>query len=98
MVSGGWIISGSEVSESLLFTGVRSHSFSMMNQVGALPYVEVGRDARLSKCVVDRGCVIPPGMVVGEDAEEDAKWFRRTDDGVVLITKAMLDARAAALG
>ena len=98
MVSGGCIISGSEISESLLFTGVRRHSFSMWNQVAALPFVEVGRDARRSKCVVDRGCVIPPGMVVGEDAEEDAKWFRRTDDGGVLSTKAMLDARAAALG
>ena len=97
MVSGGCIISGSEISESLLFTGVRSHSFSSMNQVVALPYVEVGRDAQLSKCVIARGCVIPPGMVVGEDPEEDAKWFRRTDEGVVLITKAMLDARAAAL-
>ena len=98
MVSGGCIISGSEISESLLFTGVRRHSFSLMYQVVALPYVEVWRDARLSKCVVDRGCVIPPGRGVGEDAEEDAKWSRRTDDGGVLSTKAMLDARAAALG
>ena len=97
MVSGGCIISGSEISESLLFTGVRSHSFSSMNQVVALPYVEVGREAQLSRCVVDRGCVIPEGLVVGEDPEEDAKWFRRTDNGIVLITKAMLDARAAAL-
>ncbi|WP_299368295.1 glucose-1-phosphate adenylyltransferase [uncultured Tateyamaria sp.] len=97
MVSGGCIISGSEISESLLFTGVRSHSFSSMNQVVALPYVEVGREAQLSRCVIDRGCVIPEGLVVGEDPEEDGKWFRRTDNGIVLITKAMLDARAAAL-
>ncbi len=97
MVSGGCIISGSEISESLLFTGVRSHSFSSMNQVVALPYVEVGREAQLSRCVIDRGCVIPEGLVVGEDPEDDAKWFRRTDNGIVLITKAMLDARAAAL-
>ncbi|MEO0766944.1 MAG: glucose-1-phosphate adenylyltransferase [Pseudomonadota bacterium] len=98
MVSGGCIISGSEISESLLFTGVRSHSFSSLHQVVALPYVEVGREAKLSKCVVDRGVHIPDGLVVGQDPAEDAKWFRVSDSGVVLITKKMITARAAALG
>jgi len=98
MVSGGCIISGSEILESLLFTGVRSHSFSSLNQVVALPYVEVGREAKLTKCVVDRGVRIPDGLVVGEDPVEDAKWFRVSDGGVVLITKPMIAARAAALG
>ena len=98
MVSGGCIISGSEILESLLFTGVRSHSFSSLNQVVALPYVEVGREAKLTKCVVDRGVQIPDGLVVGEDPAEDAKWFRVSDGGVVLITKPMIAARAAALG
>jgi len=98
LVSGGCIISGSEISESLLFTGVRSHSFSTLEQVVALPYVQVGREARLSKCVIDRGVVIPEKLVVGQDPEEDAKWFRRSDNGVVLITQSMLNARAAKLG
>lgn len=97
MVSGGCIISGSEISESLLFTGVRSHSFSSLNQVVALPYVEVGREAKLSKCVIDRGVHIPDGLVVGADATEDAKWFRVSESGVVLITKNMIAARAAAM-
>lgn len=97
MVSGGCIISGSEISESLLFTGVRSHSFSSLNQVVALPYVEVGREAKLSKCVIDRGVRIPDGLVVGADATEDAKWFRVSESGVVLITKNMIAARAAAM-
>jgi len=98
LVSGGCIISGSEVSESLLFTGVRSHSYSSLKQVIALPYVEVGREAKLSKCVIDRKVIIPDGLVVGEDADEDRKWFRRTDNGVVLITQSMLDKRATILG
>ena len=97
LISGGCIISGSEIRESLLFTGVRSHSFSSLDQVVALPYVEVGREAQLSKCVIDRKVVIPAGLVVGQDPIEDRKWFRRTDDGVVLITQPMLDKRAAAL-
>jgi glucose-1-phosphate adenylyltransferase len=61
-----------------------------------LPYVDIGRKARLRNCVIDRGCQIPTGLVVGEDADEDAKWFRRTESGIVLITQEMLDRRAAA--
>lgn len=97
LISGGCIVSGSEIRESLLFTGVRSHSFSSLDQVVALPYVQVGRQAQLSKCVVDRGVIIPDGLVVGQDPVEDAKWFRRTDEGTVLITQTMLDKRASVL-
>lgn len=97
LVSGDCIVSGSAVSNSLLFTGCRTHSFSSLDHVVALPKVVVNRKAELTKCVIDRGVIIPEGLVVGQDPVEDAKWFRRTDAGVVLITQAMLDARAAAL-
>ena len=56
-----------------------------------LPYVDVGRGARLTNVVVDRGVRIPPGMVIGEDPVEDAARFRRTEKGICLITQAMLD-------
>ena len=98
MVSGGCIVSGSEIRNSLLFTGVHAHSYSFLSEVVALPYVDIGEKAELSKCVIDRGVRVPKGLVVGEDPEEDAKWFRRTENGVVLITQPMLDAREAALG
>jgi glucose-1-phosphate adenylyltransferase len=91
LVSGGCIISGSRVDKSLLFTGVRTHSYSQLEGVVALPYVEINRGARLKKAVIDRGVVIPPGLVVGEDAKEDASRFRRTDKGVCLVTQAMID-------
>jgi glucose-1-phosphate adenylyltransferase len=57
-----------------------------------MPYVEIGRKVRLSKVVVDRGVVIPEGLVVGEDPTEDARRFRRTEEGVCLITQPMVDA------
>ena len=95
MVSGGCVISGTEVRESLLFTGVHSNSFAILDQVVALPYVVIGRHARLTKCVLDRGVVIPEGLVVGEDLKADSEWFRVTDTGVTLITQEMLDRRAA---
>ena len=75
---------------SLLFSRVRVNSYCRIKEALLLPDVDVGRHARLSKVVVDRGCRIPPGLVVGEDAEEDARRFHRTDQGVVLITRDML--------
>jgi glucose-1-phosphate adenylyltransferase len=56
-----------------------------------LPECVIGRHARLSKVVLDRGVIIPDGLVVGEDAELDAKRFRRTDRGVCLITQSMIN-------
>jgi len=98
LVSGDCIVSGSAVSNSLLFTGCRTHSFSSLDHVVALPQVIVNRKAELKNCVIDRGVVIPEGLVVGKDPVEDAKWFRRTEAGIVLITQDMLDMRAAKLG
>ncbi|MEM9782324.1 MAG: glucose-1-phosphate adenylyltransferase [Pseudomonadota bacterium] len=91
MVSGGCVVSGAQVLESLLFTGVRANSFSELTRCVLLPYSDIGRRARLTNVVVDRGVRIPPNLVVGEDPEADAARFRRTDNGIVLITQAMLD-------
>jgi glucose-1-phosphate adenylyltransferase len=89
MVSGGCIISG-ELNRSLLFSSCRVHSYAQVDRSVLLPEVQVGRGARLSKTIVDRGCVIPDGLVVGEDAVADAARFNRTDRGVTLITRDML--------
>ncbi len=91
LVSGGCIVSGSTLRRSLLFSGVRVNSFSTIEDAVILPYVEVGRNVRLKKVVVDRGVHIPEGLVVGEDPEEDAKRFRRTESGVCLITQFMIN-------
>jgi glucose-1-phosphate adenylyltransferase len=91
LVSGGCIVSGAALSRSLLFTGVRINSYSRVHEAVIMPYVEIGRNVQLSKVVVDRGVVIPEGLVVGEDPVEDAKRFRRTEEGVCLITQSMLD-------
>ncbi|MEO0692602.1 MAG: glucose-1-phosphate adenylyltransferase [Pseudomonadota bacterium] len=97
MIAGGCIISGTEVRNSLLFTQVHSNSYATLDHAVLLPYVNVARRARLTKTVVDRGVQIPEGLVVGEDPDEDATWFRVSDTGVTLITQDMLDRRAAAL-
>ena len=95
LVSGGCIISGAGVKNSLLFTGVRVNSFSRMEQAVVLPYVNVARNAKLKRVVIDRGVEIPEGLVVGEDPELDGKRFRRTENGICLITQPMIDRLVA---
>ncbi len=96
MVSGGCIISGTEVRNSLLFTQVHTNSYAVLDHAVVLPHVVVNRSARLRNCVIDRGVIIPQGLVVGEDPQEDAKHFRVTDRGVTLITKPMIEKWNAA--
>jgi len=97
MVSGGCIISGTEIRESLLFTHVTTNSYASLEGAVVLPYVNVARHARLKNVVIDRGVHIPEGLVVGEDPEVDAKWFRVSPGGITLITQDMLDRRAKGL-
>jgi len=94
LVSGGCIISGAELYHSLLFTHVHVHSFSRLEECVVLPEVDIGRNVRLRRVIVDRGVRIPKGLVVGEDPEADAMRFRRSDNGIVLITQPMLDKLA----
>ncbi|TFG85822.1 MAG: glucose-1-phosphate adenylyltransferase [Chromatiales bacterium] len=89
LVSSGSIISGS-VLRSVLFWRVRVHSYASVEWSVLLPGVEVGRHARLRRVIVDRGCSIPEGMVIGEDEKADALRFFRTDSGITLVTAAML--------
>ncbi|SCC67493.1 glucose-1-phosphate adenylyltransferase [Kosakonia oryziphila] len=90
LVSGGCIISGSSVANSVLFSRVRINSFCSVESCVLLPDVTVGCSCRLRCCVIDRGSQIPEGMVIGENAEEDRQRFYRTENGVVLVTKEML--------
>ena len=94
LVSGGCIVSGAAIRQSLLFTSVRAHSYSRVDQAVVLPGVDIGRHAELTKVVVDRGVRIPPGLVVGQDPDLDASRFRRTAAGVCLITQGMIDRLA----
>jgi len=90
LVAGGCIVSGSVVVNAVLFPRVRVNSFCNIDSTVLLPDVNVGRSCRLRKCVIDRACHIPEGMVIGENADEDSKRFYRSEGGVVLVTRAML--------
>ena len=91
LVAGDCIISGAALKRSLIFTGARINSFSSLDEAVVLPDCTVGRNAQLSRVVIDRGVHIPEGLVVGEDPKLDAQRFRRTEKGICLITQDMID-------
>ena len=91
LISQDCIVSGAIAKRSLLFTGVKMGSFSSVDEGVILPYCNIGRGARLKRVILDSGVRIPEGLVVGEDPELDAKRFRRTEGGVCLINKAMIE-------
>ncbi|MBO9581192.1 MAG: glucose-1-phosphate adenylyltransferase [Sphingobium sp.] len=91
LISQDCIVSGATTYRSLLFTGVKMGSFSSVEEAVILPYCNIGRGASLKRCIIDSGVRIPEGLIVGEDPELDGRRFRRTESGLCLITKAMID-------
>jgi glucose-1-phosphate adenylyltransferase len=90
MVSGGCIISGAIVRESLLFSNVRVEERTVIERSVLMPGVTIGMGCQISHAILDEGCVIPDGMLIGVDPAEDAKRFHVTEKGVVLVAADML--------
>ena len=90
LVSGGCIVSGAEVRESVLFSNVRVREASRLHRAVVLPRASIGSHCRITQAIIDEDCVIPDGTVIGEDPHEDARRFSRTADGVVLVCPHML--------
>ena len=90
VVSGGCIISGATVRRSLLFTDVRIEAGAQIEACVVLPQVKIGEGCRIRRAIVERGCIIPPGTVIGEDPLADAQRFSVTPGGVTLVIPEML--------
>jgi len=90
LISGGCLITGSLVRHSILFSNVRVHSYSEIEDSVILPDVEIKQNCRIKRCVIDKGAIIPEGTVIGENREEDAKRFYVSENGIVLVTPEML--------
>lgn len=90
IVSGGCIVSGASVRESLLFVNSHVHERSSIFRSVLLPGVQVGRDCRISGAIIDDRCIIPDGTCIGENPDEDAARFEVTEGGIVLVTREML--------
>ncbi|MEW8469308.1 MAG: glucose-1-phosphate adenylyltransferase, partial [Candidatus Thiodiazotropha sp.] len=86
----GCVISGAKETNALLFSNVRVNSYSEVIETVVLPDVNIGRNCKISKAVIDRGCDIPEGTIIGEDPALDAERFYVSEKGVVLVTPEML--------
>lgn len=89
VVSGGCLISGAKIKRSLLFSNVKLNSYASLEETVVLPDVDIGRHCRIKKAVIDKGVLLPPKTVIGEDPEEDAKRFYVSEQGIVLVTPEM---------
>jgi glucose-1-phosphate adenylyltransferase len=93
MVAGGCIISGATVRESLLFFNVMVDEGSSVYRSVVLPHVEIGRSCHISNAIIDEGCIVPHGTIIGRDRAADSRHYHVTENGVVLVTPQMLAAR-----
>jgi glucose-1-phosphate adenylyltransferase len=91
LVSAGCIISGARVKRSIIFFSTTIGVCTHVKDSVILPKVLIGENCRISNAIIDKGCYIEDGMVIGEDLEEDEKRFHVTPGGVVLVTSAMLN-------
>lgn len=90
LISGGCLITGASIRNSVLFSNVRVHSYTKVEGSVVLPDVTIGRNCRISRCVIDKGTIIPEGTVIGEEREEDARRFYVSENGITLVTPEML--------
>ncbi|MDX8396029.1 MAG: glucose-1-phosphate adenylyltransferase [Mariprofundaceae bacterium] len=97
LVSGGCLITGATVCNSLLFSNVRVHSYSEIRESVVLPDVTIERNCKISRCVIDKGTIIPEGTIIGENAEDDAKRFYVSEKGIVLVTPEMMGQKLHSL-
>ena len=91
LVSGGCIVSGATLRRSILFSNVRVMSYSDVTESVILPDVEIGQSCTVKKAIIDRGVVLPDNFQIGVNHDEDrARGFRVSDNGVVLVTRDVL--------
>ncbi len=97
LVSGGCLITGSCVRNSVLFSNVRIHSYCTIEDSVVLPNVTIHRSCRIRRCVIDKGTEIPAGTVIGENARQDAERFYVSEKGIVLVTPDMMGQKLHAV-
>ncbi|MGZ3613963.1 MAG: GlgC family sugar phosphate nucleotidyltransferase, partial [Thermodesulfobacteriota bacterium] len=89
IISSGCIISGGNVRRSILSPKVTVHSFAEVEDSILLEGVDVGRNAKIRRTIIDKEVQIPEGMEIGYYLDEDAKRFTVTASGIVVVPKGI---------
>lgn len=91
MISGGTVISGASIRQSLIFNNCYVHSYSLVEESVVLPEVDIGERCHIRRAIIDRGARIPEGTTIGLDHDADReRGFRVTESGLTLVTPDML--------
>lgn len=88
LVGEGCILSGGKVKDSILGRNVFVHSWADVDESILLDGVHIGRHTRIRRCIIDKNVRIPPGTVIGYNAEDDkARYHVDAESGIVVIPK-----------
>ncbi len=85
IVSGGCILSGGMVRNSVLGRDVRVHSGAIVEDAVILGNCDIGRRARIRRAILDKNVRIPEGTTIGYDLEQDRKVHHVTENGIVVV-------------
>lgn len=89
IICGACIISGGKIQHSILSPRVRVNSYSEVIDSVLLEGVNVGRNARIRRAIVDKDVDIPSGIEIGYNLDEDRKRCTVTESGIVVVPKGM---------
>jgi glucose-1-phosphate adenylyltransferase len=87
IVSGGCIVSGAVVRNSVLSQDVRVNSYSEVDSSIIFTHVNIGRHCRIKKAIIDRDVHLPEGTVIGYDPSDDRKNYFVTPSGLTVVTR-----------
>lgn len=87
IVSGGCIVSGAVVRNSVLSQDVRVNSYADVDSSVVFSHVNVGRHCRIRHAIIDRNVNIPDGTVIGYDPAEDRKHYFVSPSGLTVVTR-----------
>jgi glucose-1-phosphate adenylyltransferase len=85
IVSGGCLLSGGMVRNSVLGRGVRVHSGALVEDSVILDNCDIGRRAKVRRAVLDKNVRVPEGSTIGCDPERDRVNHYVTESGIVVV-------------
>ena len=86
VVSGGCLLAGGVVRNSVLGRGVRVHSGAVVEDCVILDNCDIGRRAKLRRAILDKNVRVPEDAQIGYDLERDGVNHHVTESGIVVVS------------
>ncbi len=87
IICDGAIVSGGKVVRSIISPNVRVHSYTEIEDSMLMEGVEIGRNCKIRRTIIDKSVKIPPRTIIGYDPDDDKKKFDVSPDGIVVVSK-----------